>query len=183
MAQRAGLGPRWLEALATLLLLGLFRNEMGECVGVGSVEHGGEGGRGRPAVHRGRGYNPFLGHILILGSRTPSFSLPGSWPLPSALASCGGGQPSGEAGGKGASGHLRLPRLPLPLSLSLQEPLGLKVRLAGEVGGGGGATGSDFPGAFECLTLSARPSLSLLLSYLGPPIALGGEDYSPRSSD
>ena len=48
MAQRAGQGPRWLEALATLLLLGLFQNEMGECVGVGSVEHGGrEGGGGR----------------------------------------------------------------------------------------------------------------------------------------
>ncbi|XP_057603669.1 prostasin isoform X2 [Hippopotamus amphibius kiboko] len=31
MAQRAGLGPRWLEAVATLLLLGLFRNGMAFC--------------------------------------------------------------------------------------------------------------------------------------------------------
>lgn len=31
MARRSGLGPRWLEAVATVLLLGLFRNGIGEC--------------------------------------------------------------------------------------------------------------------------------------------------------
>lgn len=114
MAQRAGLGPRWLEALATLLLLGLFRNEMGERVGVGSVEHGGEGGRGRPVVHQRRGYNPFLGHILYSGLKNPQLQPPWLLASPLSFGFLGGGrgQPSGEAGGKGVSGHLRLPRLP-----------------------------------------------------------------------
>ena len=52
MARKSGLGPRWLEAVATVLLLGLFRNGIGEC------------GRGRPGAWDRRGWEGEEGSAL-----------------------------------------------------------------------------------------------------------------------
>lgn len=79
----------------------------------------------------GRGHSPFLGTSLILGSRSPGFSLPSSGPLSLQLwpPRGWGAQSSGEVAGAKGSGNSGLSCLPFPLSLLLQELMGMKVRL------------------------------------------------------